>query len=1222
MADTREKRARILSLVFTDLANSTALKSERGDAAIEALIARHAAHVRSLAADCGGRIIDWAGDGCFLTFDTSSSAVLFALRLQMAHSDEPDLPGVRVGVHMGEVTESVGDNGVPNIAGLAVDIASRISGLARPGQVLMSAAVYDSARQRIGVESLGKPILWQAHGTYAVKGFDKDLEIGEAGVQGIAPLTAPTSGDKAKLVRRAKHSSAHGKPAGAAWESARRFMPATLGAILVVALLGAAYLAGQFKTGIAVPAPDPIADTRIEPIKALAVLPLDDLSSDANQEYFADGMTEAITAELSKIKALKVISRTSAMRFKDSELLMSEIATQLGVDGLIEGSVQRDGDEVRVTVQLIDGSSDAHLWTNTYDSTMKSVLKLQSDVALAIADAIEAQLTGDERARIAKSHPVEPAAYDAYVRGMRYREVGTREQLATSIQLLEEATRLDPNFAEAWAELGYLYPAVQLSAEEGDRRETISKARAASLKALELDSDLPMVHFALGWIAMTHDRAWEQAERSFRRSLELDPNFVRGRFTYGYYFMYVGRRREAIEQVDMISDLDAQDPLTIRRVQTVYLRNGQAERASDGLERLLSAHPGFPGVNGDLMEAYLLLGDDANAIAAAEREVESSGRAPSALALAATAYALSGQADRARAALDEALRNETGLISPIGAVRPLVLLGDLDAAFQRMEAAFDAGDSPSGYMRNWPYDDRFITDSHVIRFRNDPRYRRLIDRIKLPPLPPDHPGYAEEQAWLAQKEAAADANAPIRKIAVLPFKNISEDPQQEFFVDGMTEALISELVKIKSITVISPWSAMHFKNSDKTLPEIARELEVDGLVTGSAMKEGNEVRMTAQLIRAATDNHLWAETYTRTLENVLKLQAEVALAITAEIKAVVTPDERSRVNAAKTVNIEAYELYIQGRRYWSLRSPEGFDRARDLFTKSLELDPGFALGHVGLADTYFVLSDYYLMPSAEALRLGREEAEIALALDPALGEAYATLGFIGMAQNWDWNGAEKAFLTAIELSPNHATAHHWYGVFLSSTGRNSHAEEQVRLAYQLDPASPVIAADYALRLVRNGQTQEAGALAERLEAQYPGNARVQMGLTRLYVELGRYDDTLAAAERMVAAEGSKVYASLYKAVALAHLGRADEARNLIEDAVLGADAISRVQIARAYTVLNDLDRAFEWLTKAADTHDPYVWRLKLFIEFDALESDPRYQALLRRMNFPVEQASP
>ena len=186
--------SRILTLVFTDLADSTALKTQRGDRAVGELIARHRAHVRRLATEAGGRVVDWAGDGCFLTFDTPSAAVLFALRLQRAHGEEPDLPGVRTGIHMGEVSERPGPDGDPahpRVEGLAVDLAARISGLARPGQVLMSSAVADSARQRLDSDALGRPMLWRAHGSYSLKGFDEALEIREAGLEGVASFEAP-----------------------------------------------------------------------------------------------------------------------------------------------------------------------------------------------------------------------------------------------------------------------------------------------------------------------------------------------------------------------------------------------------------------------------------------------------------------------------------------------------------------------------------------------------------------------------------------------------------------------------------------------------------------------------------------------------------------------------------------------------------------------------------------------------------------------------------------------------------------------------------------------------------------------------------------------------------------------------------------------------------------------------------------------------------------------
>ena len=208
-----DDRSRVLTLMFTDLADSTALKTEHGDAAVDALLTRHRGHVTQLAAQCSGRIVDWAGDGCFLTFETSSAAVMFALRLQQSHATESDLPGVRIGIHLGEITESSAPDGSPQVKGLAVDVAARVEGLAKPGQILMSASVYDNARQRLGVEAFGEPILWRAHGSYKLKGVDRTFEISEAGLKGVAPMSAPKAGEKARRVKRWKSPfrSSHGE---------------------------------------------------------------------------------------------------------------------------------------------------------------------------------------------------------------------------------------------------------------------------------------------------------------------------------------------------------------------------------------------------------------------------------------------------------------------------------------------------------------------------------------------------------------------------------------------------------------------------------------------------------------------------------------------------------------------------------------------------------------------------------------------------------------------------------------------------------------------------------------------------------------------------------------------------------------------------------------------------------------------------------------------------
>jgi TolB-like protein/Tfp pilus assembly protein PilF len=954
-------------------------------------------------------------------------------------------------------------------------------------------------------------------------------------------------------------------------------------------------------------------------ITSLAVLPLENLSSDQEQEYFADGMTGAITAELSKISSLKVISRTSVVRYKGASRSIPEIARELGVDGIVEGSVFRSGDQLRVTLSLVDARTDSNRWAEIYTDSIENILKLQSDAALAIADSIRTAITQDERARIAEAGQVKREAYDELLRGYAAFDDYSREGFLRAIANFERAVEIEPDFALAWAALARAHGEISANGLDSTKLHLEPQERAANT-ALKLDNTLAEPLMMLADIKVMRSLDWAEAQNLRDKALNLDPNSPVIRFVRGFWLMMAGNWRDAIEQAEKAIELDPFNEFTRGQVGQLYFAAGESQRGIDVLEALVEENPGSRIGIACLLLGYSFTGRDAEAIQMAERHADLRGNDSFSQINLALVLAKAGRKQEAQAILDALKRSgELEAASSDFMAQVYVWLGDLDAAFATLDRSMqDPSVMTPVTLRGFCYLKGTINEPNMKAFRSDPRFWALIERMRCPPLPPEHPGYAEEQAWLAKKKAAADANAPITRLAVLPFKNISGDPQQEFFVDGMTEALISELAKIKSIKVISRASAMHYKNTDKKAPEIARELGVDGLVDGSAMKAGNEVRITAQLIRGATDEHLWTQSYTESLENVLKVQAKVALAITDEIKAVVTPDERNRVNAAKTVNIAAYELYVQGRQNWNQRSPEGFRRAHDLFSEALEIDPNFALGHAGLADSYLVLAEYYLTPRAVAFRHSREAAERALALDPALGEAYVTLAFISISQNWDWDAAEKGYLKAIELSPNYATAHQWYGGYLSNAGRHSQALEELRLAYQLDPNSPVVAAVYVQRLARDGQIQEAVNLGERVALQFPGNWRVLFSLTIAYTAAARHEDALAAAERMLEAEDYQTVAATFKAVSLGHLGRTEEARRLVETTLSIADTsmIPSFHVARAYAAMNDMDRAIEWLTKACDSRDPWAPRLRQFPEFDALEGDPRYQALLRRMNFP------
>jgi adenylate cyclase len=391
--------SRTLTLVFSDLADSTALKQQLGDLAVGELISRHRMHVTTIASSTAGRIIDWAGDGCFLTFQTPTAAVEFALRLQQAHQGEPDLPGVRIGVHMGEVSEGTGPGGDvanPRVEGLAVDLAARICGLARPAQVLMSAGVADSARQRLNSQQFDQPVDWRSHGTYALKGYDGPLEILEVGCAGVASFAAPLAGEKAQPVQFARALPAN-----------NRLLRA--GAVVIVLAI-----AGVGTWWWSTP-PSPSVNVT----KSVAVLPFVAMSSSESDGYFADGLTEEILNALTTVPGLLVTARTSSFHFKGKNLPIPEIAAQLGVAHILEGSLRPAGDKVRISAQLIRAIDGTRLWSETYDRAPNDVLTVQSEVAQRVAGVLGVFLDDKTREAMITKGVGNAAAFVHYQKGAR-----------------------------------------------------------------------------------------------------------------------------------------------------------------------------------------------------------------------------------------------------------------------------------------------------------------------------------------------------------------------------------------------------------------------------------------------------------------------------------------------------------------------------------------------------------------------------------------------------------------------------------------------------------------------------------------------------------------------------------------------------------------------------------------------------------------------------------
>jgi TolB-like protein/DNA-binding winged helix-turn-helix (wHTH) protein len=457
----------------------------------------------------------------------------------------------------------------------------------------------------------------------------------------------------------------------------------------------------------------------------------------------------------------------------------------------------------------------------------------------------------------------------------------------------------------------------------------------------------------------------------------------------------------------------------------------------------------------------------------------------------------------------------------------------------------------------------------------------------------------------------------VRSIAVLPLDNFSGDPTQEFFVDGMTDELITDLAKIGALRVISRTSVMRYKGTKKSLPEIARELNVDGIIEGSVMRAGQRVRITAQLLYGPTDKHLWAETYDRDLGDVLTLQSEVAQTIAQQVRAQVTPQQAASLRAARPVNPEAYDAYLKGRYYLSnqFTMAQPLYLAKTYFEEAIRKDPGFAPAYSGLADAYLYLVIFRQMSADSAYPLAQEALRQASALDDSIGEIHDTLAVFSWRHDWDWDATEREFNEALALAPSYICAHEDRAEYLAFRGRRSEAEAEMAkiVAFDTSIGSTLTEAgvDYQLRdfdrLVEASRRGVALNPNEWLEHFYLGVG---------YEGTGKKLESIAEYQKAVVLSGGDQDATVALAHAYAGVGRPAETRKILRDLEQkSAKAnVSPYFIATLYAALGDKDTAFKFLEKAYREKSLDIsWHLKADLRIDDLRSDPRYRSLLRRV---------
>jgi adenylate cyclase len=664
--------------MFSDVVGYTAIMGRDEQKGLRARTA-HRELLRATLPKFNGRILGDFGDGALSSFHSAVDAVNCSRELQAALNDDPELR-LRIGIHVGDVLFA--DN---TVLGDGVNVASRIHALADPGGICISERVFEETRNKpeMRVKDLGEKRL---------KNVARPIRV--------YALAAPTLPEQPRTERTNR--------------STGRALAASVAVLLIAALL---YGIARWRSFTPGSAEQPATQARV--IRSIAVLPLENFSGDPAQEYFADGMTEELTTDLAKISALRVISRTSVMQFKgEHRKPLPEIAQMLNVDAVVEGSVLRVGDKVRITAQLIDAPADKHLWADSYERDSRDVLALQDEVASAIARQINVELTPDEQARSANARPVNPAAHEAYLKGRYFLNEVTEDRVKKALEQFDQAIKADPDFAPAYAGIAdaymldddWYFPA----------NEVVPKAKAAAEKALQLDDNLAEAHTALAEVKFWYDLDWPGAESEFRRAIALNPSYAFAHDLYSFALSNHGRLDEAVAESRRASELDPLswsipiDMATALAWQTKY------EEAKGWVRKALDLDPNVFFVQWALGWVNLQAGKPAEAIPELEK-ARAMDSPPFVAGFLGYAYGVTGQRAKAQEIIAELNQmSSQRYVSPSCTALVYLGLGDKGRALDGLEKAYEARSVWLTFLKE---------DKVFDPLRSEPRFIALLKRV-------------------------------------------------------------------------------------------------------------------------------------------------------------------------------------------------------------------------------------------------------------------------------------------------------------------------------------------------------------------------------------------------------------------------------------------------------------------------------------------------------------
>jgi len=989
-------KRKLTAVMSADVAGYSRLMAE-DEAATVKTIAVYREVMASLIKQHRGRVVDSPGDNVLAEFASVVDAVQCSVSVQKelqarnAELLENRRMEFRIGINLGDVIEEE-----DRLYGDGVNIAARLEALADPGGICVSKTAFDHIESKL-------PLGYEYLGEQEVKNIPKP--VGAYRVLMEPRVTVAEQIEKVKTVPL--------------WQ--RKTILAG-GVVLVLVVIAALIWNFYFR-------PPPIELASVEKMAyplpeepSIAVLPFTNMSGDPEQEYFTDGITEQIITGLSKTPKLFVIARNSTFTYKGKAVKVQQVAEEMGVRYVLEGSVQKSGERIRISAQLIDALTGRHLWSERYDLRLKDIFAVQDQITMSIITALRVKLTDGELARPLEKGTNNLEAYTKYLQAREHLRRRTKDDNATARRIVMEAIALDPEYPPLYTLLGLTHLTDILLRLSENPKQSLAQAIELTQKSISMDDSLHHSHAVLGWL-YTMERRFDKGIAECERAVALSPNAADAYFHLGNALRFAGRHEESVRATEKAVRLNPfPRPLVLSSLGSAYFFTGRYGKAIEMCEKAVKEAP-------DDLIAHLHL---------------------------AAAYVGAGREEEAQAQIGEVLR-----INP------------------KYSLEYQA---------------------KMLPFKNKRDLDRVIGALRKAGLP--------ESPTLPLPDKPS--------IAVLPFVNMSDDPKQEYFSDGITEEIITALSKTPKLFVIARNSTFTYKGKPVKVQQVGRELGVKYVLEGSVRKAADKVRITAQLVDAQTSHHLWAERYDRDLKDIFAVQDEITKKIITAMHVKLTEGEQVRAAAKGTKNLEAYLKYLRASEYIQKFNKESNALGKQLAEEAIALDPEYAsaymiLGKAHMLDVWIGSSKSSKDSIAKAIELEQK----AIALDDSYAEAHGLLGFLFSMTRQHDKAIAKAEM-AVALNPSSAESHYRLGKILNFASRWEESIPEYEKAIRLNPIPPnQYLFSLGLAYGWTGQYDKAITWCEKATRQLPDSLLARIFMTVVYSYSGREEEARVEAAEIL-----------------------------------------------------------------------------------------------------------